>query len=298
MTSESDEQPTPPPWEGLEPVAEFPSAASAHEHALVALAMGESCCVVPTGQSHEFSLLVETAAVGKIHDELVQYADEQSQPAPKPLAMREIFRFPAGWDAVGLWVFSLLMVFYWQSRDPSIVDRAASSGVGLFRNGEWWRPFTSLFLHADLQHLLGNILSGTLFGTLVSRSLGAWRGWALILASGVLGNILTCLLTLPEPFVSIGASTAVFGALGILSGIGLSSMRRSGPHLPLARTTAPLIAGIVLLGWLGVGQPGDNTDVLGHVMGFCSGLAAGLICERMTPAANVENHPTAQAQIK
>jgi rhomboid protease GluP len=114
----------------------------------------------------------------------------------------------------------------------------------------------------------------------------------------VLGNILTCLLTLPEPFVSIGASTAVFGALGILSGLGLSSMRRSGPHLPLARTTAPLIAGIVLLGWLGVGRPGDNTDVLGHVMGFCSGLAAGLICERMIPVVDAGKDPAAQARIK
>jgi membrane associated rhomboid family serine protease len=189
------------------------------------------------------------------------------------------------------------MVFYWQTRDPSIVDHGASSSIGLFSHGEWWRPFTSLFLHADLQHLLGNILSGMLFGTLVSRSLGPWRGWALILASGVLGNILTCLLNYQEHFVSIGASTAVFGALGILSGIGLSSMRRSGPHLPLARTTAPLIAGIILLGWLGVGQSGDNTDVLGHVMGFCSGLAVGLICDRMTPAAEAGKHPPTQPHI-
>jgi len=279
MTSQADEPITSSPWEGLESVAAFPSAALAHEYALVTLAMGEPCCIVPTEEPAGFSLFVEPSSISKIHAELEQYAVEQSIPLPKPVAMREIFRFSPGWDAIGLWMFCVLMVFYWQTRDPSIVDRGASSSIGLFHHGEWWRPFTSLFLHADLQHLLGNILSGMLFATLVSRLLGPWIGWALILISGVIGNTLTCLLNYQENFVSIGASTAVFGALGILSGLGLASMRRSGPHLPLARTTAPLIAGIILLGWLGTGRPGDNTDVLGHVMGFCSGLATGFICD-------------------
>ena len=78
----------------------------------------------------------------------------------------------------------------------------------LFQHGEWWRPFTALFLHADLQHLLGNILCGTLFASLVSRSVHALRGWLLILASGVAGNILTCLTHRGDGITSIGASTA------------------------------------------------------------------------------------------
>lgn len=278
MTRETDEPQTPTEWDDLEEIAKFPSAPLAHEHALVVLAMGQPCCVTRAEEPDGgFSLFVEPSPVAEIRNELAEYTLEQDQKPPAALAIREIFRFAPGWDAIGLWVFTLLMVFYWQNKDPSIVDQGASSSIGLLHHGEWWRPFTSLFLHADVQHLLGNILSGMLFGSLVSRSLGPWLGWALILASGMLGNILTCLLNHSENFVSIGASTAVFGALGILSGLGLSSMRRSGPHLPLARTTAPLIAGIVLLGWLGAGSPGDNTDVLGHVMGFCSGLALGLI---------------------
>ncbi len=86
--------------------------------------------------------------------------------------------------------------------------------------GEWWRPFTSLFLHADFNHLLGNVCFGVIFCVLVAHSVGPVLGWVLILASGVMGNILTAGWYYPERFQSVGASTATFGALGILVGLG------------------------------------------------------------------------------
>jgi membrane associated rhomboid family serine protease len=175
-------------------------------------------------------------------------------------------------------------MFLLQNADPTLVDRAASSSRGLIGDHEWWRPFTALFLHGDFPHLAGNLLSGLFFGTLVARSIGPWLGWALILACGVIGNSLTSALTWPEPFTSIGASTAVFGALGILSGLGFATLLRARHRLPWAKLTAPLVAGIILLGWLGGGAPGGNTDVLGHIFGFASGLGAGLLISGLSPA--------------
>ena len=265
------------PWEELVEVGVFPSLEQAHEHGLVILAMGEACWVAKFEDHEGYSLLVEPTVTGRVSRELRDYDQEQDIPAPKTRRPQEIFRYPAGWDVAGIWVFCVLMVFFWQNKDPMLAERASSSSIGLIRNLEWWRPFTALFLHADPQHLMGNILSGLLFGTLVSRSLGPWRGWALILASGTAGNTITSIVTYPESFVSLGASTAVFGALGILSGLGFSAMRQSRLRLPLAKTTAPIIAGVVLLGMMGGGGPGGNTDVLGHIFGFCSGLAIGLI---------------------
>ena len=61
-------------------------------------------------------------------------------------------------------------------------------------------------------------------------------------------------------------------------------MLRIRMRLPWARITAPLFAGIVLLGWLGGGSRGGNTDVLGHVFGFTSGLIAGLLIGLLTRA--------------
>ena len=140
--------------------------------------------------------------------------------------------------------------------------------------GEWWRPFTALFLHKDVGHLAGNLVGGVIFATLVARSVGPLLGWTMILACGTLGNIITSRLTYPEPFLSIGASTAVFAALGILSGFGISETLRERVGQPWLRITAPVLAGVILLGWLGGGHD-PQTDVLGHVFGFGSGLAAG-----------------------
>ncbi|MEN9975239.1 MAG: hypothetical protein RLZZ282_1245, partial [Verrucomicrobiota bacterium] len=172
----------------------------------------------------------------------------------------------------------------WQSEHPAFVAWGASSSTGFIGAHQWWRPFTALFLHADFGHLIGNLLSGLLFGTLVARSIGPLRAWGLILVCGTLGNALTSAITYPEPFVSIGASTAVFGALSILSGIGFASMLRVQMSLPWAKITAPLVAGIILLGWLGGGSHGGNTDVLGHLGGFAAGLIAGLLIGLLTPA--------------
>jgi membrane associated rhomboid family serine protease len=128
-----------------------------------------------------------------------------------------------------------------------------------------------------MPHLAGNLICGLFFGTLVARLIGPWLAWALILACGSIGNLLTSLLTWPESFVSIGASTAVFGALGILSGIGFMALLREKARLPWMRLSAPVLAGIILLGWFGGGQQNGNTDVLGHVFGFASGLAVGML---------------------
>jgi membrane associated rhomboid family serine protease len=279
--SDTDEH-TSTQWEELVEVGKYPTLDQAHEHGLVILAMREPCWVAEKEPSGEYSLHAVPEAAPVISRELNAYDSEQQKPAPPPFADREIFRYPAGWEVYGIWLISLIGMFLLQNADPTLVDRAASSSRGLIGNHEWWRPFTALFLHGDVPHLAGNLLSGLFFGTLVARSIGPWRGWALILACGTIGNSLTSALTWPESFTSIGASTAVFGALGILSGLGSATLLCARLRLPWAKVTAPVVAGIILLGWLGGGAAGGNTDVLGHVFGFGSGLTAGFAIGRLT----------------
>jgi membrane associated rhomboid family serine protease len=271
-------------WEELVKVGKYPTLEQAQEHGLVILAMREPCWVAEDQPSGGFSLHAVPEAAPVIARELSAYESEQQQAVEPPAADREIFHHRPGWEVFGIWAISLIGMFLLQNADPTLVDRAASSSRGLIGDHEWWRPFTALFLHGDFPHLIGNLLSGLFFGTLVARSIGPWLGWALILACGAIGNSLTSALTWPEPFTSIGASTAVFGALGILSGLGFATLLRARHRLPWAKLTAPLVAGIILLGWLGGGAPGGNTDVLGHVFGFASGLGAGLLISRLSPA--------------
>ena len=286
----SDPEETPAtPWEELVKVGEYPTLEQAQEHGLVILAMREPCWVAAEPPTGEFSLHAEPQAVSEISQELLTYDREQEQPVIVASRHDELFRYPPGWGVYALWLSAVVLTFLRQAEDPLLVGRAASSSTGLIDHGEWWRPFTALFLHADAPHLVGNLLSGLFFGTLVARSIGPWRAWALILLCGTLGNTLTSALTYPESFVSLGASTAVFGALGILTGLGFVSMLRVRIRLPWAKITAPLFAGIILLGWLGGGSHGGNTDVLGHVFGFASGLGAGLLSGWLTPASPTED---------
>jgi rhomboid protease GluP len=257
-------------------VGRYATLHQAYDHGLVILAMGEACRVTEAETPGEFILESEPHPVARISAELAAYSKELQNTSSIIPVTNEWARHSPGWRICGLWAMTLTAIFYWQGQDSTLVDRAASSSIGLIRHGEWWRPFTALFLHADLGHLLGNLVGGVVFAALVSRMIGPLLGWILILASGTLGNIVTSLLVYPQTFNSIGASTAVFAALGILSGIGIAETLRERVRLPWFRIMAPVLAGIILLGWLGGGQD-PHTDVLGHVFGFSSGLAAGAV---------------------
>ena len=259
-------------------VARFPSLDEAQENALVALAMGEAIRVDHGEVPGEFELRVEPAAAPRVTEELREYAAAAEVKPLPPMVSSNWAKHPAGALNYLVWAAALLVVFRSQTLDPTLADRGASSSIGLIARGEWWRPFTALFLHGDGGHILSNLASGAVFGALVSKSIGPWKGWAMILLAGTIGNAITSVVTYPEPFVSLGASTAVFGALGILSGIGIVENLREELRMPLLRILAPLLAGLVLLGWLGGAEPDAGVDVFGHVFGFVAGLLAGAAC--------------------
>lgn len=265
--------------ESWEVLRSYEKNSEAYEHALVVLAMGEAVRV-EQGDSGALQLMVETQAAGEIHREISEY-DEESRLLSENTAQVAVGKmFSAGLPYLFCWICLLLVVFRRQLLDPGFAERYFSSSIRFIDFGEWWRPFTALFLHGDAQHIFGNIASGSVFGILVAKTVGPLRGWAMIFAAGTIGNAITSWLTYPQPFVSLGASTAVFGALGILSGTGIIENFRENVQHRWLRIFAPLVAGIILLGWLGGASVGSNTDVFGHVFGFTAGLLLGALFVR------------------
>jgi len=246
--------------------------AQAFERALVILAMGLACQIEKEVEGDGYVLLAEPGELERIRLELAAYEQEQAMPVPVVVIPVE---YDGGALPTALWVLSLCVVFWLQRDNPELVSKGVSSSRAIFGQGEWWRPFTALFLHADRLHLLGNVASGVLFGTWVCRSIGPWLGWALILAAGTLGNGLNALSRFDEPFVSLGASTAVFGALGVLTGLAVFHAGRDHVGSKSFRHLIPLGGGLVLLSWLGVGSD-PRTDVTGHVCGFAVGILLGV----------------------
>lgn len=260
----------------------YPHEEDAHEHALVILAMGMPCWITTDPGRMGYQLLVSQKYESLARHELQQYEEERLQSHPDQANQPSPFTHSPGWTHYFLWAVTLVAVHRLQAHHPELVELGASSSTGLIDQHQWWRPFTALFLHSDLEHLLGNLLSGLFFTTLVASSIGATRAWLLILASGAMGNLATSLMVWPEPYRSIGASTAVFAALGILSGLGLAWMLRFRKQVPWLRMIAPLIGGIVVLGMTGSGLPESNTDVMGHVFGFAAGVISGAIWGSLT----------------
>src|SRR5208283_948082 len=77
---------------------------------------------------------------------------------------------------------------------------------------------TALTLHADFEHLFSNIIIGGLIISFLRYQIGNGWCWFLTLLTGIAGNYFNALVYQSHHF-SIGASTAVYGTLGILTGL-------------------------------------------------------------------------------
>lgn len=253
----------------------WPSAGVAHEYALVVLAMGMECGVFEN--DHEYVVRADAADARAIFDEWRLYQEETAAAGvEKPVL--ESRGFPIRLDVTMAWVLLLLAVYWAQVRDPVVSDRFCNSSHGVMIDGEFWRPFTAMFLHADAAHLLGNVLIGGVFLLFVVQAVGAVRGGLLGLGCGTLANAVNAALQMPDAFFSLGASTATFGALGILVGHATREAWMMRSFQGFRMLFVPLVAGGILLGWFGGGgADAGNIDVAGHVLGWFFGVVAGFL---------------------
>lgn len=174
-----------------------------------------------------------------------------------------------------------------QGAHESFILQAGANAEHILQ-GEVWRAVTALTLHGDVKHLAGNMLAIAVFGSLLCKRIGYGAAWLLILLAGAGGNILNAWLH-QSGHLSIGASTAVFGAVGILGGIrlpqGVRTVHPAGDGFRLAFVRAwllPLGAALGLLAMLGSDA---QSDLGAHLFGFLCGLALGVFYALRFPKA-------------
>jgi rhomboid protease GluP len=208
----------------------------------------------------------------RAYEELSRYSVERGVRRSVP----EVVQTHSG-AAIGvfLYVLILLLTAYCAGNSMFGADWLSLGAIDADARGEWWRAVTALTLHLDQEHLLGNVLFGAVAGAAATRLLGPGVAWASILGAAALANYTEILIT-PITHRAVGASTAVFAALGLLSG--MAWRQRLTLRERQWYRWAPLIAGICLLTLLGAGTA--HVDVLGHGLGFLFGLGAGWICIR------------------
>jgi membrane associated rhomboid family serine protease len=223
-------------------------------------------------------LSVPSDTLRAAYEEISRYSAERSVPRSIPEAIQ-----PHAGAAIGaiLYVVVLLLTAYCAGEGLFGVDWLKLGDLDAGAPGEWWRAVTALTLHLDQEHLLGNVLFGAVAGAAAGRLLGPGVAWASILGAAAFANYAEILIT-PMDHRAVGASTAVFAALGLLTG--MAWRQRLTLRERLWYRWAPLIAGVCLLTLLGAGNA--HVDVLGHTLGFLFGVGVGWVLNRTRVADN------------
>jgi rhomboid protease GluP len=206
------------------------------------------------------------------YDEISRYSAERNVPRRLPVRFEPYSGAAIG--AIG-YVLILLLTAYCAGIELFGVDWLSAGALDAGAGREWWRALTALTLHLDQEHLLGNLLFGVFAGIAAGRLLGPGVAWASILSAGTLANIVEMLIA-PPTHRAVGASTAVFAALGLVAGLAWRQQLTLRERRWYA--LAPLIAGTCLLTLLGAGTA--HVDVLGHALGFLFGVAVGWLHAR------------------
>jgi membrane associated rhomboid family serine protease len=202
--------------------------------------------------------------------------------------------YPHAWVGSAIYIallalVAMIVVRGWWRPDTFMVGSLNAAAV---QSGQWWRAITALTLHLDIVHLLMNLGAGAAIGMLASRQIGVGHAWLLTVLGAGLANLVEALFSMPG-YQSVGASTAVFAALGLLAAHSWRT-RRNATH-PKLRRWAPLVAGAALLGLLGTGASDQlaetGTDIIAHAFGFVTGGVLGVVVAQPVVALRVNAVP-------
>lgn len=151
---------------------------------------------------------------------------------------------------------------------------------------------SAMFLHADLAHLLGNMLFLFLFGFVVEMILGRWLYLASYLFCGIVSGLFYLLLEPESAFLAMGASGAIAGLAGLYTVLfGLRKIRFFYTLLfYFDYIRAPAI--ILLPVWLGYElldqwYSDDNVNNLAHIGGLLTGALIGWLAKHYLPSINI-----------
>lgn len=160
----------------------------------------------------------------------------------------------------------------------SLYDLGGMFPPAIAIDGQYWRLFSSMFLHAGLLHIAFNAYALWAFGTVVEQDFGHVKFVLIYFVSGFVASAASYAFG-PVNVVAVGASGAIFGIFGAFMAY---SYRRRHLALHAARLRAAMTI-IVLNALLTIGF--QAIDWRAHVGGAIAGFVAGLAAEGVGPPA-------------
>ncbi|MEZ4281643.1 MAG: rhomboid family intramembrane serine protease [Myxococcota bacterium] len=250
-----------------------PRKREAEEWALVLQAEGFAVRVVRGEAGH--GVVVPAADVPRALASLAAWQAERAVPAPPP-EPQSTFAPASPLEVALVLVGGLALVAFQMGveragRLRTIVDLGENQAL-LVLSGELFRPLTALTLHADLGHAVGNALFGGFFLVALAGRLGLGLAFACFVVTGAFGNLANAVYH-GAAHSSIGASTGVFGLVGVLAG--LAAWRRHQRAGRRRGAWVALGAGLAIVAMLG--GAGPRIDLAAHLFGLGVGSATGLV---------------------
>jgi membrane associated rhomboid family serine protease len=133
----------------------------------------------------------------------------------------------------------------------------------LVYEGAVWQLFTSLFIHANIVHIAGNMIFLLIFGLRAEEMFDTEQYLLIYFLSGLAGNLLT--LVYGPDMISVGASGAIFGIFGAVTVYARRSLGQS------------IVGALLFAFFLLLINIGPEVNILAHVGGLGAGLVIGYV---------------------
>ena len=153
-----------------------------------------------------------------------------------------------------------------------LLENGASYAPYILERGEYYRLFTSMFLHFGFEHLMNNMLMLLVIGWNLERELGKIRFLLIYLCSGLCGNVLSLWWDVHTGSyaVAAGASGAVFGIIGALLYVAIRNHGRVG------NVTGRGLLFMAVMS-LYYGFTSEGVDNFAHIGGLLSGFLLAVL---------------------
>lgn len=138
--------------------------------------------------------------------------------------------------------------------------------------GEYYRLFSSMFMHFGFEHLVNNMVMLLVIGFTLEREIGTIKFLIIYLLSGLGGNLLSAVWDMMSGSfaVSAGASGAIFGIVGALLYVAIRNRGRIGDV-----SGRGLVFMVILSLYYGFTSGG--VDNFAHIGGLLSGFILSVL---------------------
>lgn len=161
-------------------------------------------------------------------------------------------------------VLNLMVFLYGVLHSNDELINMFGNNYELVQNGEFYRLFTCMFVHADILHILFNMIALYSIGPVVERYYGKSKFLLIYLVSGLLGSIFSGVFMTADS-ISIGASGAIFGLLGSICYF--TYYYRATLQGILRGSIMPVIIINLVIGFLS-----SSIDLSAHIGGLIGGI--------------------------